>query len=232
MEWNERLAAVRKTAGLTQEQLGELAGVTRQAVSKWESGQAVPDALTIARICRALRVSADYVLLGLEAEPAIPEQPAPQWPDICPACGRPAGGTICPGCGYHLPATPPRGGRFALIGVPLFSFKAEALASGLIKYCGMTEKEARDLTARMRDPQLGVRFLLRRDLTDDAALWIATHIREDYSQLLIVEDCGEEEGALLYKPSALELPPPPGQGIGFWGIVAAVIVALLILSFL
>lgn len=37
-EWNQRLAAVRKAAGLTQEQLGELVGVTRQAVSKWESG--------------------------------------------------------------------------------------------------------------------------------------------------------------------------------------------------
>ena len=29
MEWNQRLAAVRKAAGLTQEQLGELVGVTR-----------------------------------------------------------------------------------------------------------------------------------------------------------------------------------------------------------
>ena len=38
MELNERIAAVRKTAGLTQEQLGELVNVSRQAVSKWESG--------------------------------------------------------------------------------------------------------------------------------------------------------------------------------------------------
>ena len=40
MELNERIASVRKAAGLTQEQLGELVGVSRQAVSKWESGQA------------------------------------------------------------------------------------------------------------------------------------------------------------------------------------------------
>ena len=46
MELNERIAAVRKAAGLTQEQLGELVNVSRQAVSKWESGQAVPDALS------------------------------------------------------------------------------------------------------------------------------------------------------------------------------------------
>ena len=38
MEWNDRLAAARKAAGLSQEQLGERLDVTRQAVSKWESG--------------------------------------------------------------------------------------------------------------------------------------------------------------------------------------------------
>ena len=50
MEWNDRIAQMRKAAGLTQEQLGELVGVSRQAVSKWESGQTVPDALTVARL--------------------------------------------------------------------------------------------------------------------------------------------------------------------------------------
>ena len=44
MELKDRIAAVRKAAGLTQEQLGELVGVTRQAVIKWESGQTAPDA--------------------------------------------------------------------------------------------------------------------------------------------------------------------------------------------
>ena len=38
MELHERIAVIRKIKGLTQEQLGELVGVTRQAVSKWESG--------------------------------------------------------------------------------------------------------------------------------------------------------------------------------------------------
>ncbi len=38
MEFHERLAFLRKAAGLTQEQLGARVGVTRQAVSKWESG--------------------------------------------------------------------------------------------------------------------------------------------------------------------------------------------------
>ena len=52
MELKDRIAAVRKAAGLTQEQLGELLGVTRQAVSKWESGQTVPDAADHRRAVR------------------------------------------------------------------------------------------------------------------------------------------------------------------------------------
>lgn len=38
MQLNERITQARKQAGLTQEQLGEALGVSRQAVSKWESG--------------------------------------------------------------------------------------------------------------------------------------------------------------------------------------------------
>ncbi len=38
LELKDRLASVRKAAGLTQTQLGELLGVSRQAVSKWETG--------------------------------------------------------------------------------------------------------------------------------------------------------------------------------------------------
>ena len=68
MELHERIAFVRKAAGLTQEQLGEKLGVTRQAVSKWESNQATPDALTIARLCTELGISADFVLLGKEPD--------------------------------------------------------------------------------------------------------------------------------------------------------------------
>ena len=86
MELKDRIAAVRKAAGLTQEQLGELLGVTRQAVSKWESGQTTPDAATIAALCEKLHVSADYVLLG--KEPGEGQTAAYEPPDTCPCCGR------------------------------------------------------------------------------------------------------------------------------------------------
>ena len=77
MEWNERVAAARKAAGLTQEALGEKLGVSRQAVSKWESGQAVPDLDTVAKLCLALGFSADYLLFGREDAPAPAESSSP-----------------------------------------------------------------------------------------------------------------------------------------------------------
>ena len=86
MELHERIAFVRKAAGLTQEQLGEKLGVTRQAVSKWESNQATPDALTIARLCTELGVSADFVLLG--KEPDGETASAPVSTVTCPCCGK------------------------------------------------------------------------------------------------------------------------------------------------
>ena len=43
MELKERIALARKQAGLSQEQLGEKLGVSRQAVSRWESDAAVPE---------------------------------------------------------------------------------------------------------------------------------------------------------------------------------------------
>lgn len=66
MELNERIIQARKQAGLTQEQLGEKLGVSRQAVSKWESGQANPDVSYVMEMCRIFNVSADWLLFGTE----------------------------------------------------------------------------------------------------------------------------------------------------------------------
>ena len=70
-------------------------------------------------------------------------------------------------------------------------------------------------------------------LTDSAAQYLAAHLRDTFFDLRIVLDEGESDDALLNKKSAMELPPsahPEKSGLGFWGVVAAVIVALLILS--
>lgn len=60
----EKIAVYRKAKGYTQEQLGELVGVSGQVVSKWENG-GVPDTYLIPTISKILNVSTD-ALFGVE----------------------------------------------------------------------------------------------------------------------------------------------------------------------
>ena len=60
----EKIAKYRKLKGYTQEQLGELVGVSGQAVSKWENG-GVPDTYLLPAISKILEVSID-ALFGVE----------------------------------------------------------------------------------------------------------------------------------------------------------------------
>ena len=62
MTFGEKLYRLRKEKGWTQERLAEQIGVSRQALSKWESGSAVPDAVNILRLSKLFAVSADYLL--------------------------------------------------------------------------------------------------------------------------------------------------------------------------
>lgn len=62
MTLGEKLYRLRKEKGWTQERLAEQIGVSRQALSKWESGSAVPDAVNILRLSKLFAVSADYLL--------------------------------------------------------------------------------------------------------------------------------------------------------------------------
>ena len=246
MEWNERVAAARKAAGLTQEALGEKLGVSRQAVSKWESGQAVPDLDTVAKLCLALGFSADYLLFGREDAPAPAESapaenaPGPTYPDTCPCCGRPtSGGTLCPACGYPLPALPFPGPRYALTcGAKLFTSIGSALedlARDFVQFCGKPDAYARELV-RLMENGSDYRVVLRRDLPDSAALFLAQHLNREYLDPKIVLDEGEPQQELLGKTEAMTIPARPSSetksGLGFWGVVGAVVVALLILSFL
>lgn len=74
MTLGERISALRKERGMSQETLGELVGVSRQAVSKWESDRAVPDVNNCIAMSRCLEVSLNG-LLGLEEteEPELTE---------------------------------------------------------------------------------------------------------------------------------------------------------------
>ena len=69
MAFSSNLQHLRKEANLSQEKLAEQLHITRQAVSKWESGQALPDADTCLKLCEVLGVSPNCLLLGEEQVP-------------------------------------------------------------------------------------------------------------------------------------------------------------------
>ena len=70
MTLSEKLYTLRKKSGLSQEQLAEQLSVSRQAISKWESGQSVPESDKLIVISNYFKVSLDY-LLKEESEPPI-----------------------------------------------------------------------------------------------------------------------------------------------------------------
>lgn len=59
---SEKLYQLRKNSGLSQEQLAEQLNVSRQAISKWESGSAVPESEKLIAISNYFDVSVDYLL--------------------------------------------------------------------------------------------------------------------------------------------------------------------------
>lgn len=65
--FHENLKKLRKTKGLTQEEIAERLHVTRQTISKWERGLSVPDSDLLIRLAEVFEVSVS-ALLGSEIE--------------------------------------------------------------------------------------------------------------------------------------------------------------------
>ena len=65
------LSAFRRKAGYTQEGLAEALGVSRQAVGKWESGQALPEAATLLTLADLLNCSLDALMREPLAEEGL-----------------------------------------------------------------------------------------------------------------------------------------------------------------
>ncbi len=68
MKLNEKLIEQRKAKKLTQVKLAELAGVTRQAVSRWEVGDAIPSIDNLKYLSELYSVPVDYFLNHSEPE--------------------------------------------------------------------------------------------------------------------------------------------------------------------
>ena len=65
---NKKLLSLRKKSGMSQEELAAKLGVTRQSVSRWEIGTALPDAQNIQALSKIFFVSADFLLNDEEGE--------------------------------------------------------------------------------------------------------------------------------------------------------------------
>ena len=80
MKLSEKIVKLRKENGLSQEELAQRLAVSRQAVSRWETDSALPDAANLLQLSRLFSVSADYLLNDDWQEPKLSvEQPmAPQ----------------------------------------------------------------------------------------------------------------------------------------------------------
>lgn len=69
MDFQSRLYQLRREKGMSQEDLAEVVGVTRQAVQKWESGASRPDMENLTALARYFGVTLDWLITGAEAAP-------------------------------------------------------------------------------------------------------------------------------------------------------------------
>ena len=79
MQLGEKILALRKARGMSQEDLAAALGVTRQTVSRWEVGSALPDAENLLQLSLLFEVSADYLLRDEEVD-ATPAPTADRGP--------------------------------------------------------------------------------------------------------------------------------------------------------
>lgn len=68
MDIGIKIAQARREQGITQIELADKLSVTRQTVSRWETGAAFPDIEKVANLAEILQVSCDYLLKDLPSE--------------------------------------------------------------------------------------------------------------------------------------------------------------------
>ena len=80
MKLNEKINHCRRKAGLSQEALAERLGVSRQAISKWETGEAAPETTKLPLLASVFGVTADWLLSEEDPEDDTPPEPTPEAP--------------------------------------------------------------------------------------------------------------------------------------------------------
>jgi transcriptional regulator with XRE-family HTH domain len=225
MSLGERIALARKQAGLSQEQLGDKLGVSRQAVSKWESDQTNPDVAYVAQMCRLLGVSSDWLLLGEEsAQTAAPAR--------CPGCQAIVSGLdrYCPSCGRSLqggPETPQGYTLFLKTGD--FSAREDLIR---LSNTGIFSKDSPlykpltwDDTQTLID---SAPIVLARGLSTQQVktLWDKLY---NPGLFTFFQDCEEEDLQVLKTYPGIDpstLPQPPREPLSFGMVVLAVVLGV------
>ena len=77
MKLNEKIIYCRKKAGYSQETLAEKLSVSRQAVSKWETGESQPELSKLAALAALFGVTADWLISEEEPQSDAPRETAP-----------------------------------------------------------------------------------------------------------------------------------------------------------
>ena len=66
--YNEKLYEIRKSKGLSQEELADKINVSRQTIYAWESGKSIPDTVNIAKLCEVLEIEPDVMTSALKTK--------------------------------------------------------------------------------------------------------------------------------------------------------------------
>ena len=66
-----KIRELREAAGLSQQEMAVRLNVNQTAVSQWERGETAPDIGKLPELAVALRVTTDYLLMGLEEDPVV-----------------------------------------------------------------------------------------------------------------------------------------------------------------
>lgn len=78
MQLSDKIRMLRKKNDMSQEQLADHLGVSRQTISKWELGDSVPDTINIIQLSKIFHVTTDHLLLETEEpSPSVPTKTFP-----------------------------------------------------------------------------------------------------------------------------------------------------------
>ena len=237
MTLGQRIALCRKQRGMTQEGLGEVLGVSRQAVSKWESDQTTPELQYIKSMCEQFHVTADWLLFEKEAEQtascAVGESIEME---TCPNCAEPmlAGAAFCPKCGQSM-APVDRPGCYTLVLKDSAYPVLEAAREVSVAWSKRTVSSAEFAELTESLPAVFWRGLdgqqVQFALEKFALCTDALEIYRDESGEKSLEEL-LDSGAVPLSHAAFQKKKAEENGIGFWGVLGAVVLGILIMSFL